>query len=73
MTDVDAITLSMASFARDGGDAATAVTSITLAAISNTLVKAGIAGFLGSAAFRRRIGGAALLVVAAAGVAWLVG
>lgn len=73
MTDVDAITLSMATVARDGGDVARAVTSIVLASISNTLVKAGLAGFLGSAAFRWRIGGAALLVLVAACVAWLMG
>jgi uncharacterized membrane protein (DUF4010 family) len=73
MTDVDAITLSMATFARNGGAAPTAVTAITLAALSNTLVKTGLAFFLGSAAFRWRVGGAALLVVAAAGLARLAG
>jgi uncharacterized membrane protein (DUF4010 family) len=71
MTDVDAITLSMATFARNGGAAPTAVTAIMLAAISNTLVKTGLAFFLGSAAFRLRVGGAALVVVAAAGLARL--
>jgi uncharacterized membrane protein (DUF4010 family) len=72
-TDVDAITLSMVTFARDGGDAATAVTAITLAALSNTLVKTGLALTLGSAAFRWRVGAVAMLVVAAAGLAVLAG
>ena len=39
-TDVDAITLSMASFARGGGEPGTAVTAIVLATIANTVVKA---------------------------------
>jgi uncharacterized membrane protein (DUF4010 family) len=68
LTDVDAITLSMAAFARDGGDVRTAVGAITLASIANTLVKAGMSVVLGSAAFRNRIAAAAVLTIAAAGV-----
>ena len=41
-TDVDAITLSMAQFAREGGDPRVASTAITIAALVNTSIKAGI-------------------------------
>jgi len=44
LTDVDAITLSMAEFAV-GGEAQVAVTSIVIAALTNTLVKCGMAFF----------------------------
>ena len=73
MTDVDAITLSMTTFARDGGDSATAVVAIVLASLSNTLVKTGLAFALGSAAFRWRVGAAAAVLVVVAGVSVLVG
>jgi uncharacterized membrane protein (DUF4010 family) len=46
LTDVDAITLSMAQFAR-GGDIHVAVVAIVIAALSNTLVKCGMAFALG--------------------------
>jgi len=46
-TDVDAITLSVARFHREGLTASTAALAITLAAITNTVVKAGIAAWLG--------------------------
>ena len=46
-TDVDAITLSMARFHREGLNATTAAVAITLAAVTNTVVKAGIAAWLG--------------------------
>jgi uncharacterized membrane protein (DUF4010 family) len=49
LTDVDAITLSMAEFAKSG-DAAMAVIAIVIAAVSNTLVKCGLAaGIVGLA------------------------
>jgi uncharacterized membrane protein (DUF4010 family) len=59
-TDVDAITLSMAQYARTG-DPATAVHAIVLATVSNTAVKAGMASVLGSPALRKPV-----LVAAAA-------
>ncbi len=72
LTDVDAITLSMAALARDGGtDAATASGAMVVAALSNTLVKCGIIVALASAALRLRV----LVVTAAitaAGLASLV-
>lgn len=49
LTDVDAITLSMAKFARSG-TAQVAVTAIVIAALVNTAVKCAIAFFLGGTA-----------------------
>ena len=46
-TDVDAITLSTASLARDGLDARVATTIILVGAVSNTVVKASLAAVLG--------------------------
>lgn len=46
-TDVDPITLSIARFHREGLSATTAAVAITLAAVTNTVVKAGIAAWLG--------------------------
>jgi uncharacterized membrane protein (DUF4010 family) len=50
-TDVDAITLSMAQYARDG-DPSLAAHSIIIAALTNTVVKAGMVVTLGSAKLR---------------------
>jgi uncharacterized membrane protein (DUF4010 family) len=55
LTDVDAITLSMADYARLGGDAHTAVGAIVIATLSNTVVKCGLAVVFGSAAIRLRL------------------
>jgi uncharacterized membrane protein (DUF4010 family) len=66
LTDVDAITLSMAQLARDGGtDVATAAGAMVTAALANTLVKCGIILALAASALRRPIAVATLLVVAA--------
>lgn len=55
-TDVDAITLSMARLVRTGSlGIPVAVTTILLGIASNTLVKAGLSGFIGGRAFGRRI------------------
>jgi uncharacterized membrane protein (DUF4010 family) len=62
-TDVDAITLSMARYAQ-AGDAAVAVNAITIAAVTNTLIKAGMVATLGSAAMRVPVLLAAAAVVA---------
>lgn len=64
-TDVDAITLSMTQYARDGGAARLATVSIIIAALSNTAVKAAMAGFIGSADYRRPILIATALIAAA--------
>jgi uncharacterized membrane protein (DUF4010 family) len=80
LTDVDAITLSMAEYAKSGGEeqaaqigaARVAATSIGIAAIANTLVKCGLVVFLGSWAVSWRVmiaTGLVLSVGAAAAVA----
>jgi len=53
-TDVDAITLSMAQYARSA-DVTTAAHAIVIATLANTVVKAGMVSTLGSAALRRPI------------------
>jgi uncharacterized membrane protein (DUF4010 family) len=55
LTDVDAITLSMAGYAQQGGNAATAVGAIVVAALTNTLVKCGFVVVLGSSELRSRV------------------
>jgi uncharacterized membrane protein (DUF4010 family) len=61
-TDVDAITLSMAQYARSGS-AQIAVQAITIAALTNTVVKTVMVGVLGSASLRTPIFASAALVV----------
>lgn len=74
LTDVDAITLSMASGARDGSiDAGTATGAIVLAALSNTLVKLGLVIALGAATLKRYLAVATALLVVAGGAALLFG
>jgi uncharacterized membrane protein (DUF4010 family) len=65
LTDVDAITLSMAGYAKTGGDPAVAVNAITIGALSNTVVKGAMVATLGTAALRRRIVVATAAVLAA--------
>ena len=71
-TDVDAITLSMASLARDGHLLpGVAVTTIFLATISNSVVKAGMAVVVGGAAWGRRVA-VALATMLGLGVVTLI-
>jgi uncharacterized membrane protein (DUF4010 family) len=73
-TDVDAITLSMAELSQAGGsvDQGVAVRAITLAAVSNTLVKAGIVMVAGDQTLRKAVlPGVMLIVIAALGSAYL--
>jgi uncharacterized membrane protein (DUF4010 family) len=63
-TDVDAITLSLAQYARTGS-MALAAQSITLAVLSNTLVKTAMVVALGSPALRRSILAASAGILAA--------
>jgi uncharacterized membrane protein (DUF4010 family) len=66
LTDVDAITLSMASCAGDGScTPQNAVGSIVIAALTNTLVKAGMVFSLGAASMRAPIAAASGAIVAA--------
>ncbi len=65
LTDVDAITLSMASLARDGGtDVGTAVGTMVMAALANTLTKGGIILALASRALRLRVALVTLAILA---------
>lgn len=53
-TDVDAITLSMSEYARSGSQTV-ASTAIVIAAITNTVVKGGIAAAIGGSAYRNKL------------------
>ncbi len=53
ITDVDAITLSMAKMAKSGGDSAIAINTILIAALSNTLIKFMIVLIVGSVELRK--------------------
>jgi len=75
LTDVDAITLSMAKLggAVGGVDLPIAARAIVLAAMSNTFVKSGIVLVIGSASLRRAsLPGFVLMLIAGVGVAFLV-
>ena len=69
LTDVDAITLSMAEYGLTG-DPDIAVTSIVIASLANTTVKAGMVAMLAAASLRRMIlgGTAAIFAAGAIGV-----
>jgi uncharacterized membrane protein (DUF4010 family) len=73
LTDVDAITLSMAAYARDGGDPRLAARAIVVAALSNSVVKVALVAALGSAALRARIALASGVLVAVAAVLLALG
>ena len=73
LTDVDAISLSMANLATTSPEIlTTAQRTIVIAVISNTLVKCAMAAFMGAPALRRTIVGVTLLLFAAAGAGILV-
>jgi uncharacterized membrane protein (DUF4010 family) len=70
LTDVDAITLSMAEFAQSG-EARVAAIAIVIAALSNTLVKCGMAfGLAGPALGRPLAIATAATLIAGLGVAF---
>jgi uncharacterized membrane protein (DUF4010 family) len=75
LTDVDAITLSMADFAaRSPESSGIAARAIGIAVMSNTAVKCGIAFTLGSRALRRSVVWIAAALGAASALAlWLAG
>jgi uncharacterized membrane protein (DUF4010 family) len=70
-TDVDAITLSMAQYARSGS-AEVAVQAITVAALTNTVIKTAMVGMLADVRLRRPMLAASVLVLAAGGGALAV-
>jgi uncharacterized membrane protein (DUF4010 family) len=63
LTDVDAITLSMAEYAKSG-DSHVAVNAIVIATLANTIVKCGMVVALGAAALSRPIVVATLAILA---------
>jgi uncharacterized membrane protein (DUF4010 family) len=73
LTDVDAIALSMAQLAgADAANAEAAGRTIVIAVASNTLVKTGMAAFLGAPGLRRiMLPSAAAILIAGVAVAWL--
>jgi uncharacterized membrane protein (DUF4010 family) len=68
LTDVDAISLSMAQYAR-GGATLVAAVAIVIATLANTAVKAGMAASIGSPAYRRLILAATALIAIAGAAA----
>ncbi|MBN1579266.1 MAG: MgtC/SapB family protein [Anaerolineae bacterium] len=74
LTDVDAITLSMAELSSTGGlDLTTAARAIVLAAMSNTVVKGGIVLSSGAPALRKALlPGLIAMLVAGVGVTFLI-
>ncbi|HEX2876069.1 MAG TPA: DUF4010 domain-containing protein [Polyangiaceae bacterium] len=72
LADVDAITLSLTELHRSGTNASVAAAGITLAAVTNTLVKGGMAVIAGGWALGRRVGVALLIVLISGGVALLL-
>jgi uncharacterized membrane protein (DUF4010 family) len=66
LTDVDAIALSMANLARsDPASGSAAARTVVIAVLSNTLVKGGMAMFLGSVELRRAMAPAVAVILAA--------
>lgn len=74
LTDVDAITLSMANLAKDSLTEDTAAIAILIAVVANTVVKAGIAFTLGAPALRRYTlpGFGLVLATGLALIAWML-
>ena len=63
LTDLDAITLSMAGYAKAGGDPVVAVNAIIIGALTNTVVKGAMVATLGTVALRRRVTLATVVVL----------
>jgi len=73
LTDVDAISLSMANHANSSPQSVKiAAYTIVIAVISNTLVKTGMAAFMGAPALRRTMISVTLLLLAAAAAGVLI-
>ncbi len=70
-TDVDAITLSMAEYARTGVEE-TAATAISIATLTNTVVKTALASLLGSRALKTPVLAAGLATLAVGAAALLL-
>jgi uncharacterized membrane protein (DUF4010 family) len=72
LTDVDALTVSMARGVAVTGSPRTAATAIAVGVVANTAMKLGLAVFLGASRFRVIAGGALALMLAALGGALLL-
>jgi uncharacterized membrane protein (DUF4010 family) len=72
LTDVDALTLSMARSTSAGTSADAAARAIAVGIVSNSLMKAAIAFVIGSGRFRWEAGGALLAMAAAGGAALIL-
>jgi uncharacterized membrane protein (DUF4010 family) len=74
LTDVDAIALSMANLAStDGASLPVAARTVVIAVVANTLLKGGLAAFLGAPELRRVVLPATAAILAAGAVgAWLL-
>jgi uncharacterized membrane protein (DUF4010 family) len=68
LTDVDALTMSMAKGVAYSESPEVAATAIAIGVLANTVTKLALASFLGSHRFRTIAGGALLLSFLAAGV-----
>jgi uncharacterized membrane protein (DUF4010 family) len=68
LTDTDAITLSMAQHAREGGSLSVASLAIVIAALSNTIAKCALIAGLGAAPMRNRVVIATIVICAAGAV-----
>ncbi len=69
LTDVDAITLSLAGFVSEGTTLHVAANGIVIAAMANTLFKAGLVVAVGGRALGLRMAGSALIILLAGAVA----
>lgn len=74
LSDIDAITISLAKLGNTGIDAATVQSAILLAALSNTVVKAVISIWFGSASLRRymTLGYGMVFLTGLLGFLWLL-
>ncbi len=71
LTDVDALTVSMARGVAQTVSPAVAATAIAVGVLANTAMKLGLALFFGSRRFRAIAGGALALMLVAIGVTFL--
>lgn len=71
LADMDALTLSMSRLSRQGTMVETAAAALIVGIVSNTLLKATVAGVLGGPGYRRKVLPALLLMVVAAAASWI--
>jgi uncharacterized membrane protein (DUF4010 family) len=69
LTDVDALTVSMARGVAETAPLETAALAIAIGVLANTVLKLGVALFFGCTRFRTIVGGTLALMIAAAAAA----